>query len=120
MEKFEDKKAGGPDTHRESSPSEKELIINALRKDGIENPKVKEMLILWVTEQEEKVNSNKNKSEFIEARINLEIEKAKIYYAGGYKDEAYDTLNEAMNESDSEDRPDLTEKIQNEIRNFGQ
>ena len=98
-----------------SNESEKLLrgqVVDGLRSGGVEDQEVKEKLIEWVIKQEEKVESA---GRTVEARVNFEIEKAKLYFEGGYIDEALKTLNLALYVAEQENRDDLAEKISDEI-----
>ena len=98
-----------------SNESEKLLrdqVIDGLRSGGIEDSEVNKKLIEWTIKQEERVESA---GRTVEARVNFEIEKAKLYFEGGYTDESFETLNFALYVAEQEKRDDLAEKISDEI-----
>ena len=99
----------------ESSEDEKLLrdqVVDGLRSSGIENPEVKEKLIEWTIKQEEKVESA---GRTVEARVNFEIERARLYHESGYGGEALETLEAVLYVAEQEKRDDLAEKISDEI-----
>lgn len=90
----------------------RDQVVDGLKSGGVENPEVKEKLIEWTIKQEEKVELA---GRTVEARINFEMEKAMLYFEGGYADEAFETLDAALYVAEQEDRDDLADKISNEI-----
>jgi len=99
----------------ESDKNEKLLrdqVVDGLRSGGIEDSEVNKKLIEWTIKQEERVESA---GRTVEARVNFEIEKAKLYFEGGYIDEAFETLDAVLYVAEQENRNDLIEIISDEI-----
>ena len=90
----------------------KDQVVDGLRSGGIEDSEVKEKLIEWTIKREEKVESA---GRTVEARVNFEIEKAKLDFEGGYIDEAFETLDAVLYVAEQENRNDLIEIISDEI-----
>lgn len=87
-------------------------IIDGLKSKGVEDPEVKKKLTEWTIKQEEKVELA---GRTVEARINFEMERALLYFEGGYVDEALETLDAALCVAEQEDRGVLVKKINDEI-----
>ncbi len=94
-------------------PDKRKELINGLREKGIENPEVLSALNAWTIEQEEKVETAGNTPE---ARVKLEIDRAKLYAESDYIDEALDTLYDALYIAQSEGLYDFEGEIRKEIR----
>lgn len=87
-------------------------IVEGLRSLGVEDPEVKEKLIEWTVKQEEKVESA---GRTVKARVDFEIERARLYFDGGYMDEAWEALEAALLMAEQESRDDLIRKTHDEM-----
>ena len=83
-----------------------------MREKGIEDLEVKEKLIQWTIKQEEKVESA---GRTVEARVCFEIERARLYFDGGYMGEAWETLEAALIMAEQENQNELIRKIHDEM-----
>jgi|GEM_PF-1203546 len=87
-------------------------LVEELWNKGIEDEEVKEMLQKWTIEQEEKVE---RAGATLGARVNFELERAKVYRDAGYLDDALDTLYDTLDMVEQENNRELEEKIRGEI-----
>lgn len=97
---------------REIIPDKRKELVVGLKEKGIENPEVLEALNVWTAERERIVEGFGNTPE---ARLGFEVDRAKLYADGGYRDEALDMLHEALYVAQQENRPQLEERIRKEI-----
>lgn len=97
---------------REAAPDKRKELVKGLRERGMESKEVREALVAWTIEQEEKVTASGRTPE---ARIGFEIERAKLYAEGDCIDEALDTLYDALYLAQEEGVELLERRIRKEI-----
>ncbi|MBX4200355.1 hypothetical protein KW790_02770 [Candidatus Parcubacteria bacterium] len=91
--------------------SNREILIEALKTKGLEDPETREMLIKWTEDKENEVEREGTR----DAQINFELERAQLYLDAGYTDDAMQTLKDAMDIATNENRDDLVELVQQKI-----
>lgn len=82
--------------------SEEDVLIAKLREHGVEGETQKE-LMAW-TEAREAIANEINTSR---ANIELNIKRAKLYRAAGFKEEAWDVLESVREQATNEGEDDL-------------
>jgi len=86
----------------EFSQQEEQNLIAKLREKGVDDPEVRKSLMVWCEKEEAEVASINTSR----AGIELDLKKAKLYRAAGYRDEAWASLEAARqaahNEGDEE------------------
>ena len=100
-----------PIFENEDEQVSEQLLIQSLKEKGVENPKVKEILIKWTIEQEKKVKELDNP----EAPINFNIKRALLYSDAGYVKEAFENLYAARTQAYQERRDELCQEITEKI-----
>lgn len=101
---------GNTEDDKEKLPERVE-IISMLKNRGIEDPEVKASLIKYVEAQELLIDNLEDNEERIEVTLHM----AEIYFEGGYKEYAIESLEEIMETNVSEE---LFERIRNIYERF--
>ena len=78
-------------------------LIQKLKEKRTEDPEARELLQGWLDDEEAKANRINTSR----ANIELNLRRAKVYYAAGLIDEALENLAAVMEQSSQEREPDL-------------
>lgn len=83
-------------------------ILEKAQQLGYESPEVKELVVQWTEEQEQRVE----KRGFAE-RIKFELERGELYFKMGLFDDAYESACAAMEQAEQFGSEELFNKAQN-------
>ena len=86
----------------EKEPTTREQVVQALRENS---PEASELLRQWTIAREAKVE------DYLESRINFELERAALYGDAGLQDDADLSIDAAIEQAENENRPDLVQQI---------
>ncbi len=87
-------------------------LIQVLEEKGVENPEARSLLDGWTREQEGRV---KKSSDPATAAIELNLRRARLYFAAGYADEALESFETARMQTRNENREELYQAIMAEM-----
>jgi len=93
---------------RPEKPSLEEEIVKKAKELGPNSPEVKELVSQWTIEQEQLVESKKDKT----GGIKLDINRADLYYKIGLFDESYESACAAMDQAEEVGSEELFNKAQ--------
>lgn len=88
-----------------------EEVIKVLKEKGVEDSEAKELLIAWTIEQEKEVEKSKDP----ESPIQFNLKRARLYFAAGYIDEAFENFEAAGEQAWNEQRDELYKAIMKEM-----
>lgn len=83
-------------------------LAGLLKEKGVENPEVRRLLDSWTREQESEV---KKSGDPATAAIELNLRKARLYFAAGYRGEALESFEAARMQARNENREELYQAI---------
>ncbi len=96
----------------ENKESVERHLIWLLKEKGVENPEARSFLDGWTREQESEVKKSSNPAA---AAIELNLRKARLYFAAGYGDEAFESFEAARMQARNESREELYQAIMAEM-----
>lgn len=93
---------------------EQRLIRSLREKRPDESAEVRVMINAWTDEQEKIVDASKDRRM---AQIELNLRRARLYFKAGYKEEALENFNDAMDQAYAmrHQDPNLEQRIINEM-----
>ena len=83
-------------------------LIQLLKEKGVENSEARSLLDGWTREQEGEVKKSRDPAT---AAIELNLRKARLYFAAGYANEALESFEAARMQARNENREELYEAI---------
>ncbi len=96
----------------ENGENAERRLIRLLKKSGVENPEARRSLDDWTRGQENEV---KKSSDPATAAIELNLRKARLYFAAGYGDESLESFEAARMQAWNESRGELYRAIMAEM-----
>ncbi len=100
---------------RELPPNKKEVaskeLVDGLRERGFQDPGVKEMLSVWVRENEAELNLDPAYT----SRVEMDRRRARLFFSAGCIDEAFESMNMAATQADNEGNIDLYTSVMAEM-----
>jgi len=87
-------------------------LAELLKERGAEDPEVRRLLDSWIREQESEV---KKSSDPATAAIELNLRKARLYFAAEYRDESLESFEAARTQAFNEGREELYQAIMAEM-----
>ncbi len=95
----------------ENKESTEQHLARLLKEKGAENSETRNLLDIWTREQEEQVEKENNPV----AAIELNLKRARLYFAAGYADEAFENFEAARMQAWNENREELYQAIMAEM-----
>lgn len=102
----------GPTFENEESPEQQ--LVRLLKEKGAEDPETREFLDIWTREQEKQVEQSTGE-EYRIAQIQFNLKRARLYFEGGYVQEAFENFEAARMQAWNEQRNELCQKIMKEM-----
>ena len=102
----------------EEDPTEFDIIAQAIKEKGSEDPETREALIAWTIKQEETIEAIEDREAHALAKIAFERTRARLYKIAGYSDAGLQTLQDAREIAGNERLDDLAGEIALEIESW--
>lgn len=99
----------------ESKENKEEILIKVLKEKGLEDAEAKTLLVAW-TQEQEKIAEAQTGDAYHVAQIELNLKIARLLYSAGLLDEAYENFEAALMYAENENRLELVEAIEKEMR----
>ena len=96
----------------ENKETPEQQLAQLLKEKGAEDSETKSLLLSWTLEQERLVDQSADR---LEAAIQFNLRRARLYFEAGYLEEAFENFDDAADQARNEQRSELYQEIVNEI-----
>lgn len=94
----------------EVKETDRQKLVALIKEKGLTDPQAIVLFNEWSKEQEKKAEQFIDR-EYIEKQIELDFEKAQIYFEAGYTDEALEEFNQVLDRCEQENMEELFHRI---------
>lgn len=98
----------------ENKESLEQQLVRLLKEKGVEYLETREFLDAWTREQEKQIEQSTGE-EYSIAQIQFNLKRARLYFEGGYAEEAFENFEAARMQAYNEQRDELYQAIMEEM-----
>ncbi len=98
----------------ETKESPEQQLVRLLKEKGVEDPEAREFLDIWTREQEKQVEQSTGEEYHI-AQIQFNLKRARLYFEGGFVEEAFKNFEAARMQAWNEQKDELYQAIMKEM-----